>query len=331
MAIQMQRARRAGIATAREAETIERPVFLIGCVRSGTTLLRLMLDHHPDVAFEHEFEYVVDLIGDDGRIPDLKRFHDYLRAHRIFQDSGHRIDPELDFPALVNSFLLEKRRKAGKALVGATVHVHFDRLLWIWPEARFIHLVRDGRDVGRSMVEIGFTGNAYAAVEQWKEVEELWSDFAIKLPRDRWVDVRYEDLVAEPEPTLGRVCEFLGVPFDPHMFDYTRDTGYRAPSPDRTRRWKEMTPAEVDVLEAKIAGMLLRRGYELSERPLREISAREHRRLVDGHRLGRARFRIKRYGLGLFLASALARRLGIEPIRRKVEARIDAVDRRHLQ
>lgn len=310
---------------------IARPTFIVGCVRSGTTLFRLMLDHHPGVSFWHEFEYAIDLVGDDGRFPDLGIFHDYLRGHRIFQDSGVGIDPALDFRSLVNSFLAQKRGRDGKPLVGATVHSHFDRLPWVWPDARYIHLVRDGRDVGRSMVEVGFVGNSYAAVEQWMGVEYLWSDLAPKIPPGRRIEVRYEDLVARPEATLTRVCEFLGVPYDPAMLDYPKDTTYGPPSPEFAERWRTMPHEEVEVLEARIGGMLIRRDYPLSGRPLRQITPAQHLRLMSRHRWARARLRMKRYGPPLYFGEVVTRRLRFDCLHRRLSGRIDRIDRRLLK
>ncbi|MEP0844220.1 MAG: sulfotransferase, partial [Phycisphaerae bacterium] len=59
------------------------PVFLVGAERSGTTLARLMLDHHPRIAWLNEFEYAVDLIGPQGW-PDVNAYCDYLETNRIF-------------------------------------------------------------------------------------------------------------------------------------------------------------------------------------------------------------------------------------------------------
>ncbi len=129
---------------------IKTPIFLVGAERSGTTLLRLMLDHHPQIAFNSEFEYVVDRISADGHFPDLPCYHDYLSSRWIFKDSHFQIDPNLDYPNLVNSFLQQKQKRDQKARIGATVHHQFHYLCKNWPQAKFIHLLRDGRDVARS-------------------------------------------------------------------------------------------------------------------------------------------------------------------------------------
>ena len=57
-----------------KAAILSAPVFLVGSERSGTTLLRLMLDHHPRLAFEHEIDYVVDRVGEDGTFPDVATY-----------------------------------------------------------------------------------------------------------------------------------------------------------------------------------------------------------------------------------------------------------------
>ena len=64
------------------------PVFLVASERSGTTLMRLMLDGHPDITWCHEFSYVVGLMADDGSPPDLNTYHDYLEVDRVFQSAG---------------------------------------------------------------------------------------------------------------------------------------------------------------------------------------------------------------------------------------------------
>ncbi|WP_435005705.1 sulfotransferase family protein [Tundrisphaera lichenicola] len=310
---------------------IEKPAFLVGSVRSGTTLLRIMLDRHPSLSFFHEFEYSIDLVGDDGKFPDLKGYYDYLSGHRIFQDSHVSIDRDLDYKSLVNHFLEQKRDRDRKPLVGATIHSHFDRLLWIWPDARFIHLVRDGRDVARSMVEIGFEGSTYSGIEKWIEVERLWADLALMLPPERRIEIRYEELVAKPEETLTRICDFLGIPFDLAMLDYPKDSTYGPPSKTFSERWRKMPAEEVDLMEAKAAGMLIHRGYPLSGRPLRQITPALHKQLITKHRLARARFRMKRYGAPLYLSEVVARRLHLNPIQRKLNDKINEVDRLHLK
>ena len=151
---------------------IRTPVFLVGSERSGTTLLRLMLDHHPEIAFEKEFDFVVAKVTDAGQLPPLD---DYLEWIATVRGADYAIPPSLGYRALVNDFLRQKQAASGgKPHVGATIHRNFDRLRFLWPDARYIHLVRDPRDVARSVVQKGWAGNIYQASEFWIQAESCW-------------------------------------------------------------------------------------------------------------------------------------------------------------
>src|SRR5690606_7529119 len=99
---------------------IENPIFLVGAERSGTSLLRLLLDHHPDIAFQMEFEYAVDQAGPNGEAPDMARYRQWLRSNFVFKGSDFTIDDALGFRDLLDSFLEQKRQ--GKPVIGATIH-----------------------------------------------------------------------------------------------------------------------------------------------------------------------------------------------------------------
>src|SRR5262245_58902733 len=131
--------------------------FLVGSVRSGTTLLRLMLDHHPEIACSADMSYAIDGLPEGSGWPEMREYLRWLQAHRIFRDDNWWIDPALSYPELMESFLRQK--KGAKSVVCAVVHHTFSRLLRIWPEARFIHLLRDGRDVAHSCIGMGWYGN----------------------------------------------------------------------------------------------------------------------------------------------------------------------------
>ncbi len=80
-------------------DMIREPVFMVGSERSGTTLLRLMLDHHPGIAFHFEFEFAVERLADDGTFPPIEAYHKWLRSERGFRGSGERsIRPSI-FPS----------------------------------------------------------------------------------------------------------------------------------------------------------------------------------------------------------------------------------------
>ncbi|MEM8946037.1 MAG: sulfotransferase [Planctomycetota bacterium] len=308
------------------------PTFIVGSVRSGTTLLRLMLDHHPRIAFHFEFEFAVDQVGADGSFPSIKDYHDYLSQHRVFLLSGGEIDERLDFSQLVNSFLEQKRSREGKQIVGATVHHHIDRIPHVWPEAKYVHLLRDGRDVARSCSAMGWAGNMYHAVDRWIDAEHTWEQLKPTIPEERRIEVRYEDLIADTEETLARICDFLGTQFDPQIYDYAKTSTYDLPDAQLIEQWRrKLTDEQIQLAESRIAEMLTERGYPLSGLPRITVSSAEKKRLAMQDRLWRARFRMRRYGLPLFATDYVARRLPLESLRRSCLDKINDIDNSHIR
>jgi hypothetical protein len=308
------------------------PVFLVGAARSGTTLLRLMLDHHPQIAFPFEFEFGVDFLPESGW-PDMHAYRDWLSTHRAFQQHGLAVDPDLDCPNLVRSFLDQAWRRSGKPIMGATVHHrHFHRLIELWPDARFIHILRDGRDVARSVVSLGWAGHCWHAAQWWIEAERTWQRLRAKLAPGQWTDVTYEELVTSPEPVLARLCTFIGVEFDGAMLDYSRHSRYERPDPKLIGQWRhKMTEREVQLVESRIGDMLVERGYSLSGFPCIRTSAATRLWLGLRSRLGRAIFRVGRYGSGLFLQELVARRLGMRPWQRRLKVRMNQIEQNTLK
>jgi Sulfotransferase family len=139
----------------RRFEAHEQPFFLVGSVRSGTTLLRLLLGHHPRICRCDEVEYIASAIAGRNDWPDVRKYVRGLPHYYDFRTSGFVPDPSLTFPDLARDLFVQLRASDGRELAGATVHNDFDQLPRIWPEALFIHLERDPRDVARSCVAMG--------------------------------------------------------------------------------------------------------------------------------------------------------------------------------
>lgn len=311
---------------------VAQPIFLVGAERSGTTLLRIMLDHHPQQAWCHEFEYAVDLLDESGGFPPLEVYHDWLETNRIFQEADFEIDPQLDYCQLVNSFLRQRQNKEQKEFVGATVHRRFDQLVGIWSQAKFIHITRDGRDVARSCIGMGWAGNVWTGIERWIEVEHLWRSFSSSLAPEQKIEVTYESLISQPESTLTALCDFIGVGFDPQMLTYDQTTSYDLPNPQLVQQWRhKLSPIEIQLVESRISDMLVARGYKLSGIPLMRVSwiMKQQLKLQDWYQ--RVWFRIKRFGFTLFLADNLSRRLKINPWQKKIQLKMNAIQQSYLK
>ena len=311
---------------------IIKPIFLVGAERSGTTVLRLMLDHHSQLAWCNEFEYVVDRIPSEKGWPQLDEYYEWLETHRIFQATRFEIDRSLNYQQLVNSFLYQKRDRARKPLVGATVHRHFDRLLNIWPDARFIHIVRDGRDVARSCIGMGWAGNVWVGVERWLEAECLWDKLCHSIPQEQRIEVTYEDLISDPVKTLRSLCDFIGIAYESAMLSYPQMTTYDFPDPSFIGQWRrKLVEREVQLIESRIAHKLVERGYELSGLPMLRFNSLMIQRLRLQNWWARVKFRIKRYGLPLFILDYLLRHLGLNSWQKRIKLRLNDIETAHLK
>lgn len=311
---------------------IEKPFFLVGAERSGTTVLRLMLDHHSSIVWQQEFEYSVDLITDDGVFPSLTFYKEYLECDRIFRATGFTFDEKLDYPSLVDSFLRQKLESRQKRVIGATVHRHFHRLLYIWPDAQFIHIIRDPRDVARSCIGMGWAGNVWYGVGEWVKVEKLWDKLKNQLTSDRYIEIKYEDLIKNPTATLTEICQFMGLSFDDAMLTYDQDTTYSLLDPKLIKQWqKKLSSEEIQLVESKVKDLLSSRGYELSGLPTLEITPMMRQKLKFQNWWLKLQFRINYFGLSLVISDYFSRKLGLKSWQKEIKLKMDQIVIKNLK
>lgn len=289
------------------------PVFIVGAERSGTTMFRLMLDHHPEITVIPEFEYVVDLLAERETWPSLEQFYSHLQSDRIFLDQKFTINPDLDYPALVNSFLIQQRIREEKQHVLSVVHRNFDQLKLIWPSARYIHIIRDPRDVARSCIHMGWAGNVWTGVERWIDAEKQWVKLKPELSASTYLDLKEEYLIEDPVKVLNDVCSFIGVPYDSQMLGYNLSTTYSKPDPSLIYQWKrKLTSKEVQLVESRTGGMLIESGYTPSGLPKIHPSFLHRIFLKVQDKISRLKYRLNYMGLKLFIFDFLSRRLHIK-------------------
>jgi len=311
---------------------IKNPVFLVGSERSGTTLLRLMLDHHPIMAFNLESEYMVTQISDDDVFPEMKAYSEFLSCDRVFKHSNFEVKANCNYIELLNDFLMQKKNREGKEIVGATVHYQFKKLSLIWPHAKYIYLFRDGRDVANSVVGMGWAGNTFKAADNWLDAEDEWSEVRNKLNNEQWMEVQYEQLTYDPEHELERICRFIGVEYSERMFDYIDKYKYKYPSPTFNYQWKtKLSKEEIQRLEARAGSYLIRRGYELSDFPSISISNIEKGLLTLDSRVKVFLFAIKRYGITLIILEKITRKLRIKFVHSRIKSKMDHVISKSLR
>ena len=220
--------------------------FVVGVGRSGTTLLRLMLDAHPQLAVPPETGFVPDLIDaareDDATPESLTQV---LVTHRRWGDFGleaselterWRALPQIKPGPAVRAFFELYAEKQGKPrwgdkTPGYTQHIR--KISKVLPEARFIHLIRDGRDVTLSrtktlaLKDVPITKSA----RRWKKRLKRAQRQGAKV--EHYLELRYETLVSEPEATLRQICEFIELPWDDAILHHHERSEQRLSELDR--------------------------------------------------------------------------------------------------
>jgi Sulfotransferase family len=244
-------------------------LYIVGCPRSGTTLLRRMVDAHPKIAITRETHWIPEVAGQGrgidlaGRVtPELPAV---LEAHPKFATLG--IDREElerlararpSYPTFVQALFDRYGAARGKLIVGDKTpgYVREIGLLHeLFPRARFVHLVRDGRDVCLSALEWE------RKAEQFRRRFPTWDDAPVataalwwrwhvlegrasgnRLGPELYVELRYEALVADPEDECRRLCDFLRVAFDPAMLRFHEGRTRFEPGLSAKHAWLPPTP-----------------------------------------------------------------------------------------
>ncbi|WP_299681682.1 sulfotransferase [uncultured Roseobacter sp.] len=309
-----------------EADITARAFIVFGALRSGTTLLRLMLDGHPRITCPGEMDFLIDHLDATGGYDRAA-----LQADRIFR--AHEAlypDHPLSEPGPQDFVARVAGPEDGMAAV--ILHRHLDRALEVFPGMRVVHLMRDPRDVARSSIGMGWAGNTYYGVDHWIGTQRDWQRALPQLPDAQRLVIRYEDLIVSPEETLGAICSFVGLDFHPDMLAYDADSSYSKPDPRLITQWKrKQSPRDVGLVEAKIGPLLQDSGYAPSGHPQAPPSAVERARLWLNNKRVVWAWRFRRHGLVDPLLVKLAPRIGLSHLGRSARQRMDANRIRHLK
>lgn len=303
------------------------PTFLIGSRRSGSTLFRLMLGAHPDVAFRRhaEVEHAFRLMKPGGGLPsDLSSYFAAIESDYECSQSNLSADRSLPLDQVLKQFWDQAAREDNAYLNMGTVHANFSSIPKVWPEARYIYLYRDGRDVARSRINLGWEGSYWSAIGKWIESEDEWQRMKLDLDPKSYLEVRYEDLVLETDSTLREVCSFLGVAFTKRILSYTQTSSYKEPDPALVNQWKiDATEMDIRTAECRAGKHLEARSYPLSGLSIAEVDPSQAYRLerkgIWKRRFRRARSR----GFGNSFLEILSRRFGLSRLHTSVALSID--------
>jgi hypothetical protein len=274
-------------------------VFVVGAPRSGTTLLRLMLDAHPSMAIPHETGFLPDALalGDGASRDELARlmlefatWPDLATSEGALRETLERVEPFTVVDGL-RAFYRRYAAARGKGRWGDKTPpyaLHLPALAAAFAEARFVHILRDGRDVAVSLRPLWF-----APGQDMASLAAEWARHVVPARAAgatlgwRYLEVRYERLVVDPAAELSRVADLLELPFSPEMLRYhvrararlregqarhdatgrllvsqeqrlrNQELAQRPLDPARIGRWREVLAPEEEAQFVAAAGELL--------------------------------------------------------------------------
>ncbi len=282
---------------------MESPIFIVGANRSGTTLLRLILNAHPHIAIPEEIIYFGSFMAGvpigQWRNPGLsadryKHFitdfvdnkcsvldgidHGALKAEILADDAQNFCLP---YKTMLEAWASQHGKKRwGEKTPGNLFYA--DILLDMFPDARFIHLVRDPRAGVSSMMKTTFFPDdiTFNAMSRRKFMQQGRAILEEAVPEPQRMLLRYEDIVTKPDETVRAICSFIGESFEPAMLSFYKDASRymkaeaassfnkaatRPISADMLDKWKKNLSAEdVAMIESVCKKEMAEFGYDFS-------------------------------------------------------------------
>jgi len=292
-------------------------VFAVGCPRSGTTLLTRMLNAHPLLAMTPETHWIPKFYpggeGDRMSAALTERLAGYHRICKLGitpEELQHllHLPGETSYADFVCRFFDLYAGKVGKPLAGDKTPSYVRVIPFLhrlFPQARFVHLVRDGRDVALSALSWNKNHKNVGRFSCWTAepliTSALWWAWNVTQGRQAsdllgaggYLELRYEALVADPEGVGRQLCEFLQLPYDQamaHFYEgHTRDVGKSSakkawlPPTHGLRDWRrQMSAEQLELFEAAAGGVLTACAYE---RRFPLVSSAVQERVASVHRV----------------------------------------------
>lgn len=212
------------------------PVFILGSPRSGTTLFSLMLKQQPQIAIPYESHFILPVVEKWGGIttsdfPSVRQeILDQIFSSTYVGDwqpeiSRQQIDLEKcdNLSTLIDAVFMafavnSSKQRWGDKTPGYLTHA--DKLHHLFPDSKFVHLVRDGRDASLSLIKTRFGPNNFlSAIQHWERNVTIARKMLAMLDSDQQIEIRYEDLVDSPHSIMESVCQFLDLEFTPGMLE----------------------------------------------------------------------------------------------------------------
>ncbi len=274
---------------------------MVGCPRWGTTLLRRLVDAHPFVAVIDETRWIASFferragLTPEGMVtpklvPRLLEYDRFAKSG-IRREDLEELMPSgepISYATFVTGVFDLYGQSQDKPLVGDKTPAYvrsIPTLNSLWPEARFIHLIRDGRDVALSTINWDRSAKLADRFATWREdpvtTAALWwkhmaragHESGLVLAPNLYHELRYEALIQAPEIACRALCRFLDVPYDAAMLTFHEGRTKARPGLDAKKAWlpvtsglrdwrTEMSEEHTERFEAAAGGLLDELGYE---------------------------------------------------------------------
>jgi hypothetical protein len=249
----------------------ESPIIVFGAPRSGTTYVNRILNEHPEIFITHEtrlFAWVhqsLNILPQDDQVVLNHRdtFIEHLRSvyPNLIRDFYKTLQPHARYWGDKNPHYADQLNRGC-----------LETIIALFPEARFIHVIRDGRDVVSSLIRKGWV-DFDSAHQTWMSHIEIGCAFGRNQPPNRYVELRYEDLIQDDVGGARRLFDFLRIEIHPNVVNFCqaqRDqrTPLSMPTRDLSRGaaisdWGTMLTHDQQLRSlALLAGHLVQYGYE---------------------------------------------------------------------
>ena len=219
------------------------PFFIIGSGRSGNTLLRSILSGNSDISIPPESYRIPFAIKKfhifnnrdwEDIVPQvLKEFEDCKEFYTWeidITDAQKRLENIADSKRTLSNIFDElfctytEKHSPGSKIWGDKTPMNTLYLDWIgtvFPRSKFIHIIRDGRDVASSYLKMERYDTILEAANRWINSIESAQSFGSKI-KENYIEIRYEELVTKPEEVIKYTCDFLDIDYDSKMLDHTK-------------------------------------------------------------------------------------------------------------
>lgn len=286
------------------------PVFIGGCGRSGTTLLGAILGSHSDCLTIPEFQFKLNIIQacnykthlhtDTNEILKDKRFKIWrinVDAENLQENLAKSAIHTVDFFVKKYAESINSSKSPKLWIDHTPTNMKYAKtLLEVFPQAKFIHIVRDGRAVASSVMPLDWGPNTITKAASWW-VEHMAYGLAAEsfLGQDKIIRIKYEDLISEPEETVKNLCSYLDIEYQHSMLEAT---GFKVPfytsvqhnligkrlDVTRLNDWeKKLASEEIEIFEILTGDFLKHLNYSLKSHSIR----------LSIHRVDRVKFYLK--------------------------------------